>query len=254
MPLVIQLVVTLLVALAHAHNIHAHPPTLQVNFGGRVGGPATAAEGDLRTSAAEVALVLTGDAWSANVSAQGDVSAALLAGLRGVPTLDETAGWDEVVAPQLNHSMVRRVDDGLLLISLPRFPCFDILSPERVAVLVPAAATVSGGVPVPAPPLRIEADAGGQRPRWGSVHFPPVEEARNCTHLTLRWSAPEADGGTGVAHYRLEVRALNASGGNWSASAPVAGTVGAAGPLEAGVWCARPFAPLSARPLSRLPR
>ena len=185
-------------------------PPISLSVGGDVVTDGT--ERAFHVQAPTLILSLEGDAFVAfGDDAASAVGAAILSSFESQQP-HEPAGWSAVVTPHLvNGSLtVSRRSASQLALQLPRLPCFDLLYPEVVTVRIPGSATVSGRAVV-APPLRIRADPAVRPPRWGSVRLPPRETWRNCTHVRLRWNRPLDSGGTELAGYRLEVRALHSA-------------------------------------------
>ena len=89
-------------------------------------------------------VTLSGDAWLASVGEQDfglGATTALLNGIRAGST--STTGFNNVIAPRLTHSNLRRVSDSVVTVTIDRFYDFDISEPETVQVVVPGAAVRS---------------------------------------------------------------------------------------------------------------
>ncbi len=93
-----------LLPLAGSHD-HSITPlaTLRATFGSPEG-VRVLEEGAVRRGEARVLLELDGDEWAAGIELAGP-SAALLGAIRSVAS--EASGWNAIVSPQLNASMLQ---------------------------------------------------------------------------------------------------------------------------------------------------
>ena len=138
------------------------------------------------------------DSWVEAIGQDSAASSALLAAL--VSLQSEATGWNAAILAHLNYTHLLRLSGATVVVQLPRFQCYDLISPEVLTLRVPAVAVATGRAALAAAPLRIAPTLGVTPPRWGSVWAPPREESRNCTHVTLVWRPPAHDGGTPLAH------------------------------------------------------
>ena len=93
-----------LLPLAGSHD-HSFTPlaTLRATFGSPEGGRVLG-EGAVRRGEARVLLELDGDEWAADIELEGP-SVALLGGIHSMSS--EASGWNAIVSPQLNASMLQ---------------------------------------------------------------------------------------------------------------------------------------------------
>jgi hypothetical protein len=88
-------------------------------------------------------ITLTAASWQATLGEDNELTQALLNGL--VSDKDEADGWNAVVVPALDYSMVARTSDRVATITFPQSLTYDISVNETISVIIPGSAVDEPG-------------------------------------------------------------------------------------------------------------
>ena len=145
-----------------------------------------ATEATIRAGGAALTIKLIDDAWRPDLDE--DMRTAVLSGLTSMQA--EASGWGAIVQPALRRgssSLVTQVDEQTVMVSLPAFDSFDLVSAETLRVDVPASAVLSGHS-LQADALIELAAISGKATLRGFVDYDRTERAVR-SGVSSRWSA-----------------------------------------------------------------
>ena len=109
----------------------------------------TAEEATLRRAQGHSLVVtLSADAFVPSIMLPGDASEAFLAGIKSdcaAAAPNCAAGWNAIVRPALAYTAVswNATAPHVAVVAIPQFVSYDVIAPETIAVVVPAAAVAS---------------------------------------------------------------------------------------------------------------